>query len=325
LTPLEALRTKPRIECVPGTACTVCGGEQWTQVGSGQDFEYETCSNEWSYRSCNECGHVQIDPLPSPGALSTIYPPNYYSYVMNESIHPLARWAKGLLDRAKFRQILSGTPRAASYLDVGCGDGRYLELMISKGVDRSRACGVELDGSAVAAATRKGLRVEQCRIEDATHLTPGEFDLITMFHVIEHIARPDDVVRRLYALLSAGGTLAIETPNFDSLDARIGRRRFWGGYHIPRHWHIFTPQSLQRLLAQAGFSVAAIRYQTGHAFWLWTLHHWLKYGLGWPRLAAFCHPLRNVPLLAAVTAFDKLRSAAGSRTSAILILARKNG
>ena len=139
MTPQELLSARPHIASVRCSACAVCDGVAWTLVGAGQDFEYETCGNEWSYRSCTQCGHVQIDAIPALETLATIYPPNYYSYVMNESVHPLARWAKGALDQAKFRGILAGLPRVGSYLDVGCGDGRYLELMIANGVDRKRA------------------------------------------------------------------------------------------------------------------------------------------------------------------------------------------
>jgi 2-polyprenyl-3-methyl-5-hydroxy-6-metoxy-1,4-benzoquinol methylase len=325
LTPQQRLNTRPCIPSVRADACAVCGGTAFTPIGSGQDFEYETCSNEWVYQSCNNCGHVQIAALPADDCLSIIYPPNYYSYVITDAVHPLARRAKALLDRMKFRSILSQVDRVKTYLDVGCGDGRYLELMIANGLDRDHVFGVELDDSAVKAAGRKGLQVTLSRIEDAKHLPAGRLDLITMFHVIEHVARPDVVVRRLQELLSAGGSLVIETPNFDSFDARLGKRRYWGGYHIPRHWHIFTPASMQRMLIDAGFTITKIRYQPGHAFWLWTLHHWLKYRLKSPRLATLAHPLKSVPLLALVTAFDMIRSKLGFKTSAMLVLARKPG
>lgn len=324
LTCLQKLKNKPLIDSELHLSCTVCGNGDWQIVGAGYDFEYESCGNAWKYNRCAVCGHLQIDRLPSPASLSVIYPQNYYSYAMNDSVHPFARFAKKLLDRVKFRSILEHSSRQVeSYLDVGCGDGRYIQHMIDKGVNPSRARGVELDSHAVSVAKNNGLQVDKCRIEDATHLREGEFDLITMFHVIEHVARPDVVIRRLHELLAKGGILAIETPNFDSLDARISKGQFWGGYHIPRHWHIFTPESLQRLMTAAGFSVVTIKYQTGHAFWLWTLHHWLKYGIDCPRLAAFCHPLRNVPLLAIATAFDLFRAGLGRRTSAMLLLAQK--
>lgn len=318
------ISSPPVIDTTPTGCCIVCGGSAWREEGRAQDYEYETCSNWWAFQSCEACGHVQMDPLPAASALSTIYPPDYYSYVMDQSIHPLARWAKGLLDRRKFGSILSRLSRPArSYLDVGCGDGRYLQLMIDAGADRHRVHGVELDARAVDKARAAGLQVSHCRIEDARQLQPGSFDLITMFHVIEHVARPDEVVRRMHELLGSGGILALETPNFDCLDARLARRRYWGGYHAPRHWHLFTTRSLVRLLSDCGLVVERVSYQTGHAFLLWTLHHWLKYEKGWASLAKWSHPLRNIPLLAAATSFDLARIALGRRTSAMLILAKK--
>lgn len=313
------------IATTPGeSACTVCGARGWREEGLASDFEYETCSNVWAYRSCSGCGHVQIHPLPAPETLRVIYPPTYYSYVMEDTVHPLALRVKQWLDRSKFRGIVEHLPRAVtSYLDVGCGDGRYLQMMIDSGADRSRVYGVELDARAVGTARAQGLQVLESRIEDAAELSSGAFDLITMFHVIEHVERPDRVILRLKELLAPGGILAIETPNFACIDARLARRRFWGGYHAPRHWHVFTTESLRRLLTRSGLTVQRVRYQTGHAFLLWTLHHWLKYGRRMPRLAAWAHPLKNVPLLALATGFDLMRIALGFRTSAMLMVAQK--
>ena len=321
---LLSLKYRPVIQTESFSVCVVCGGEGWTDMAAGFDYEYETCGNEWFYHACDSCGHVQIESLPVQTALSIIYPSNYYSYLINDLVHPMALWGKRLLDRYKFKEIVRRmhfTP--SSYLDVGCGDGRYLQMMIESGMQPNRVFGVELDSKAVAHAQSNGLNVSQCRIEDATNLPMEGIDLITMFHVIEHVARPDKVVNKLRGLLVAGGMLAIETPNIDSLDARLSKKGLWGGYHIPRHWHVFTPKSMKMLLENAGYDVVAIRYQTGHAFWLWTLHHWLKYKQGYGGLARFCHPLRNLPLLALVTLFDIVRAKLGARTSAMLVLAIK--
>jgi 2-polyprenyl-3-methyl-5-hydroxy-6-metoxy-1,4-benzoquinol methylase len=325
MTPSKSLGQRPAIASVPMTDCVVCAGKEWRIVGSGQDFEYESCSNTWTYQACTRCGHVQIAELPAPDMLSVIYPSNYYSY-STDSIHPIARWAKRKLDNRKFARILSARlSPVTSYLDVGCGDGRYLECMIERGVPAKNVYGVEINPQPVKDAINRGLQVRECRIETATHLPNNYFDLITMFHVIEHVAQPGQVIRRLRDLLRPNGILAIETPNFDSLDARVARKRFWGGYHIPRHWHIFIPESMTRLLQDSGLTVAALNFQTGHAFWMWTLHHWLKYGKSSPALAELCHPLRNLPFLAAVTAFDISRATLlQQRTSSMLVLARKD-
>lgn len=322
MSPGERLAVQPLIATVPSRACAVCGAQAWHATGQAQDYEYATCSNLWTFRACGQCGHVQMDPVPAPETLRVIYPDNYYSYQMEKSIHPIARWAKQRLDRAKFGWITRGM-RVGSYLDVGCGDGHYLEMMIGRGADPARTHGVELDEAAVKAARARGLNVVQSRIEDARELQPDSYDLITMFHVIEHVERPDEVIARLRSLLRVGGVLALETPNFDCADARLTGRRYWGGYHTPRHWHVFTSASLQRLLRAHGFEIQRTRYQTGHAFLLWTLHHWLKYGKNRPALGEWCHPLKNVPLLALATSFDMLRIFLGLRTSAVLVVASR--
>jgi SAM-dependent methyltransferase len=326
LSPIERLVRRPLIPTVAAPACVSCASVERTLEATGYDYEYETCGNPWTMWRCAGCAHLQLDPRPADEALATIYPPDYYSYRMTETVSPIALWAKRQIDALKFasiRQAVGSKPE--SYLDVGCGDGRYLELMIRDGLARDRVFGLELDDAAVAKARAKGLKVECSRVEDARHLQPGSIDLVTMFHVIEHVARPDEVVASLAALLSPGGCLAIETPNFESMDARMYRRSFWGGYHFPRHWHVFSVRSLTALLERAGLTVEVVRFQTGHAFWLFSFHHRLRFDAAHPRpgFAKRVHPFKSLPLLAVFTAFDMLRAAFGCKTSAMLLIARK--
>jgi SAM-dependent methyltransferase len=166
--------------------------------------------------------------------------------------------------------------------------------------------------------------VSQERVEDCEHFGSARLDLITMFHVIEHVSSPRDVVDRLAGWLRPGGVLAVETPNIDSLDARLFAGGLWGGYHIPRHWHLFRPETMTRLLEAAGLEVVAVEHQTGHAFWMYSLHHRLRYAeRPHPRLARRFDPLTAVAPLLAFTAFDRARAAVGARTSAMLHVARR--
>jgi hypothetical protein len=87
---------------------------------------------------------------------------------------------------------------------------------------------------------------------------------------------------------------------------------------------LFTPDTLARLLSAAGLEPVGTMYQTGHSFWMYSVHHRLRYGTRpRPGLAKFFDPFSNVVPLAAFTAFDKARAALGFRTSAMLMLARK--
>jgi SAM-dependent methyltransferase len=198
--------------------------------------------------------------------------------------------------------------------------------MRGMGVSPDRLYGLELDDRVVERARERGFRVFGERVESAASIPDHVIDLATMFHVIEHVADPGVVIRKIAAWLTPGGVLALETPNFDSLDAWLFRSKYWGGYHIPRHWHIFSRPSLTTLLERNGFIVEAVSFQTGHSFWLFSLHHLIRFNrvLPMPRVAQLFHPLKSLPMLVLVTLFDTVRAKLGFRTSAMLFVARRN-
>jgi 2-polyprenyl-3-methyl-5-hydroxy-6-metoxy-1,4-benzoquinol methylase len=312
------------VEKVPN--CPTCGATQRTHFAYGHDYELETCRNEWHFWQCDRCGTVWLDPRPAVSALPIIYPQHYYAYSMSDTFWPLALKGKEILDHFKFNMILGNsrsTPK--SFLDVGCGDGRYLKMFAKRGISKERIYGLELSQDPVRRLREQGFQAYQQRVEECTQIPEGTIDLATMFHVIEHVADPRDVVCRVADWLSPGGVFAVETPNIASWDARLFKERWWGGYHIPRHWTLFHADSLQRLLKEAGLEVLHVAYQTGHSFWMYSFHHILKYNSRSPRprLARLFDPLKDVPMLIAFTGFDILRRFGGARTSAVLMIARK--
>lgn len=315
----------PLIETERVDTCALCGANNFSTCAQGYDYELRTCRNEWTFVKCASCGHVWLNPRPAVAELSVIYPKHYYAYDYESRINPLARWGKEKLDARKLGKILAhGSHAPKSFLDVGCGSGRYLRAMAARGLQRSDIHGLELDQGVVDALKHEGFNVECARVEDASMPTES-IDLATMFHVIEHVDAPDRVVRRIAEWLTPGGMLAIETPNLDSLDQRMFAEHLWGGYHIPRHWHLFTERTLGGLVEQAGLTPIATMYQPGHSFWMYSMHHRLRYGAH-PRvgLSKFFDPFSNVVPLAAFTAFDVARASLGARTSAMLMLARKS-
>ena len=313
------------VEEVP--ICFVCGAENFSDYAYGYDYELLTCSNLWRFVVCNDCGFVWLNPRPAVSELSVIYPPSYYSYDIEASVNPIALKGKAFLDRMKFKSILRCLDRKPeSYLDIGCGNGRYLKLMEEMcGIDRASLYGIELKQEPVEKLAREGYSVFHKRAEDVTEIEPESLDLIAMFHVIEHVADPSSLVGSLSRWLKPGGIAAIETPNIDSLDQSLFKETYWGGYHIPRHWTLFNQSTLTTLLTNQGLKVVAIKYQTGHAFWMFSFHHLIRYNskcqIKW--LAEWFNPFSGLPLLVSFTGFDILRKSLGFNTSTILILAMK--
>ena len=306
-------------------ACPVCGASDYSQFAVGFDYELLTCSNPWRFVQCRACQHVWLNPRPAVAELGVVYPPTYYAYNY-DTINPIARKAKEMLDRRKIAKIVRLCPKAPkSYLDVGCGDGRFLRVMEQLGVPRSGLYGLELDKRVVERLRGQGYGGVFCeRAEDISSFPKGGIDLATMFHVIEHVDNPGTVIGHVRRWLSPGGVFALETPNLDSLDARLFRRTYWGGYHFPRHWNLFTPAAISRLLTDNGLEVLATVFQTGHSFWMYSLHHMVRYeGKSRPRAGASFDPMKSLVGLAGFTAFDLLRGFLGSKTSAMLVICRK--
>jgi len=313
------------VAVVPVPECPVCGQREAAEHALGFDYEYRTCRNCWRFMRCIDCGHVRLDPRPATSELAVIYPPDYYAYHYESRINPLAVRAKRWLDRQKMRAVLraaSGPP--AAYLDVGCGTGRFLELMHEWGVAKERLFGIELDATTVERLQRKGYQALSGRVEACESIDDGSLDLVTMFHVIEHVEDPGAVVEKITRWLRPGGILAVETPNADSQDARAFADSYWGGYHIPRHFNLFCAASLGRLCQERGLSVERVAYQPGHAFWMYSFNHLLRYGAApHPRLARLFDPFRSLPPLALFTLYDTIRARLGGRTSAMLMVLKK--
>src|SRR5262249_26459696 len=157
-----------------------CGGERRTAFARGHDYELETCRNEWRFWQCAACATVWLDPRPQTAALGVIYPASYYAYQMGK-ISPVALKGKAMLDRLKFRSILAHTGAPKSFLDIGCGDGRYLDLFARRGIPKDKIYGLELSEEPVRTLRERGYQAFRRRVEDCAEIPSEAIDLVTMF------------------------------------------------------------------------------------------------------------------------------------------------
>lgn len=262
----------------PVAACPVCGGAERRAFYDGlRDRAFRTAPGTWTLVRCATCRSAYLDPRPNPETIELAYR-SYYTHgsgappqvgglrrgLANDYLR--ARWgydeepvvpggrlipklapSRGTLVDREIRH-LPATP-GGRLLDVGCGSGAFLAQMAELGW---RTQGVDPDPAAVAGAREAGLDVTQGTLADLdTQEDAGEFDAITLSHVIEHLHDPGADLRRIKRLLRPGGLLWIATPNLEAL----GLRRFgrdWLGLDPPRHLVLFTRASLERLLRDAG-------------------------------------------------------------------------
>ncbi|MBM4018145.1 MAG: class I SAM-dependent methyltransferase [Planctomycetes bacterium] len=266
--------TAAAIEEVP---CDFCGAAEADFVLARAD-RLGALPGEWRVVRCRRCGLARTSPRPAAEALSRAYPDGYECHQgapeNRGPPHGLLRWALvnlrgyplGRRSAAPLRWLL--TPAAAlrlrnrkfvgclpyegegRLLDFGCGGGRYVAQMAAAGW---KAEGIDLVPAAVRAGRAAGLVIHQGTLPGAD-LPPGTYDLVTMWHVLEHVPSPLATLRAVRDVLRPGGRLAVVCPMNDSLSARwFGAA--WYGLDMPRHLTHFTRTTLRRHLEAAGFRV----------------------------------------------------------------------
>ena len=143
-----------------------------------------------------------------------------------------------------------------SILDVGCGTGQFVKMMtekteLIKGIDKSKEC--------INIAQSNGLN---CTSQDFLH-EDGLYDVITMWHLIEHLLDPVEFIEHSYSLLSPGGWLLIETPVIGSVSASFGEN--WRYFMPIEHINLFTQKSLFKKCIDTGFKIDSwVRFGSGN-------------------------------------------------------------
>lgn len=277
--------------------CNYCSSSNADVVARGVDFEYETCANEFSFVRCNACGHLYLNPVPDPCELDIIYPATYGNFERGRNTALTFR-VKNWLDRRYLRKMTEGL-YVDRILDVGCADGRMLNLCREVFPRASCLEGIEFSRKTAELAVERGFTVHIGSI-DQLELKEQYYDLVFLQQVIEHVFDPTAVVEKLYRSVREGGRVCFEMPTSEAIDRGFGGKRYWGGYHFPRHFNIFSESNFGVICERAGFTVVRVAYRFQPVHWVWTVHHWMK-EKGFPRWIYERFDIKNAILIAAGT------------------------
>jgi SAM-dependent methyltransferase len=258
-----AAPTGPRIEWEESD-CLLCGGRNWCPLVEAPDCTAGGTGLWFAVVQCQDCGLCFTNPRPSRETIGQFYPAVYRP-------HRIARprragWPPRWLTRSHYprkeHEILNWHGQGR-LLDFGCGGGGFLASMHRHSWN---VTGLDVSTAAVQRVrTELGLRALVGTLPHPD-LRPASFDVITMWHSLEHVHAPLDVLREAYRLLVPSGQLFIAVPNIDSLPFRwFGSA--WYGLDLPRHLTHFAPWTLHLMLERVGFRVGPIR-MVRHSDWL---------------------------------------------------------
>ena len=206
---------------------------------------------------CLACRLVYIDPVPPEAMTPESYGPGYYEPWQGREERPRLRlWRRRL-------RLIEARARRGTLLDVGCGDGLFLSVARDAGW---RVEGIEF--SPEGARRSSGRLGRPVAVGDlaSERVLKGPFDVITLWHVLEHLVEPGTMLDAARARLRPGGLLVVAVPNLDNLPMRAAYRLARGRplplYEVgAREPHIshFDPRTLSAFLASRGFTTVELR------------------------------------------------------------------
>lgn len=232
----------------------------------------------YDYQRCTNCNFIYQYPAPTAEQISTFYPDSYDVYEEQSRLKKISNLSKSILKKyygySHLKTNVSSdllciiTHRVDSdyrvpfvkdgyLLDVGCGNGRYLDGMSALGW---RVKGVEFNEYAINVCRLSKLDVHHGDLFSAK-FESDSFDVINVSHVIEHVPNPKQLFAELARILKKNGTLIIKTPNSEAL----GRALFntnWFPNDVPRHIYFFSEKNLREVGNACGLKVQEIKTRT---------------------------------------------------------------
>ncbi len=235
------------------TTCPICGSKSFEHYLTAKD--YTVTHEKFHLKKCGHCNFVITSPRPTINAIGKYYASeNYISHsgkskTLFDKLYLTARnitlqWKHDLLTQYAKKQDL--------ILDYGCGTGDFLSYIKSKDF---KVVGVEPNQKARQNANLKleNKVYEQLQTTDNVHP-----QIITLWHVLEHVHDLNETLQKLKNHLAKTGHIIIAVPNRDSHDSQKYKNT-WAGYDVPRHlWH-FNQKNMNNLLNKNGFKIVAIK------------------------------------------------------------------
>ena len=233
--------------------CPICIGTSFSNYISCIDQTHS--KSQFHIVVCNGCGFKFTNPRPDINEISEYYESDAYISHSNSSKGIINKVYKLVRKRAISSKLstISKYVSRGTILDIGCGTGDFLSHCQKKGWEIT---GIEPSAQARMVASE----VHKITLHDTAYISKlkdASFDVVTLWHVLEHIHKLQDRIQEIYNLLKPGGIVLIAVPNHISFDASHYKEH-WAAYDLPRHLYHFEPNTLIRLFKNKKFNTINI-------------------------------------------------------------------
>lgn len=222
--------------------CPLCGEQKFSNYLTCAD--YMVTKEKFDLKRCDNCHFIFTNPRPDIHSISKYYESNEYishSNLSNNLINSIYKIARKFTVNHKLK-LITKLKTEKNILDFGCGTGQFLNVCSKNGWQIN---GFEPNNSAAKQAENTLQKTIFKSIDEVSNLP--KVNLITMWHVLEHIHDLQETLSLLISKLEKNGKILIAVPNYKSYDANK-YKKYWAAYDVPRHLYHFEQESMQKLL-----------------------------------------------------------------------------
>lgn len=236
------------------TNCPVCNGTEFAPFL--ECIDYTVSKDKFKIVQC-KCGFRFTNPRPEEAEAGKFYQSEEYISHSNTKkglVNSLYQVVRKYTLKRKLKLIVKESGKqTGELLDLGCGTGEFLNTCKENGW---KVQGVEPSPDARAFASKQyGVTVHE--INKWEQFADNTFDLVSAWHVLEHVYKLEETAQQVKRILKPDGTFVVALPNCSSADAEF-YKQFWAAYDVPRHiWH-FTPADVKTFFEKNGFTLKEV-------------------------------------------------------------------
>lgn len=260
-------------------ACLICGHNESKYVIK-TPVQMQKSEKLFSFHKCLNCGIVFLFNPPSNEEIGQYYSSNYLPYFDNNSWGKYSIFVKigqNNIDKKRVSLVLKEIKKNEEefkVLDFGCGNPTFLKKL--KEVTKVSCTGFDINPLGWENKKKDYENINLISGDVSQLNTNTKFNLVTLWHALEHSFYPNELIKLIYKMTTDDATVVIEVPNYNSC-TRWAQKKYWAGYHTPRHSVIYTDKTLKQLVENFGWNVEKIyKYGTMDSFTLWWLGHFEK-------------------------------------------------
>lgn len=243
--------------------CPICNSKAFAPFLEVKD--HMITKEEFNIVCCESCGFHFTNPIPTRENIGDYYKSDVYVSHSSSKKGMINRLYNSVRKRTLKQKVkwIDSNSTGKKLLDLGCGTGHFLRAAIDAGYN---GIGIEPDEDARSFAQAEN-NLSPLPQGELYNLEKGSIDVVTMWHVLEHVYDLKRDVETLTQLLTKNGTIFIAVPNMNSYDARK-YKSFWAAYDVPRHLYHFQENDIRNLFGQFDFELTKVLPMKYDAFYV---------------------------------------------------------